>query len=180
MAPSDPRILPFGDVSPDLAPDVFVADTARLIGDVVIGEGSSVWFGTVVRGDVHYIRIGRNVNVQDMTMIHVTSGTHPTLIGDNVTVGHRATLHGCTVEDGALIGMGATILDTAVIGAEAMVGAGALVTPGTKVPPRTLWVGAPARYKRDLRESELENLRRSASHYRALAEKYRAAGVGTL
>lgn len=175
MTTDDPRIVSFGDCAPRLADDVFVADTARVIGDVEIGEGSSVWYGTVIRGDVHWIRIGRQCNLQDMTLVHVTSGKHPTTIGDRVTIGHRATLHGCTVEDEALVGMGATILDAAVVGAQAMIGAGALVTPGTHVTPRTLWIGSPARYKRDLTDQEIAHLGRSAAHYSTLAGVYRAS-----
>ncbi len=177
MAPSSHRIVSFGGTRPSLGDDVFVADTARVIGDVAIGGGSSVWFGAIIRGDVHHIRIGRNSNIQDMTMIHVTAKRHATIIGDDVTVGHRATLHGCTIESLALIGMGATVLDTAVVGAEAMIGAGAVVPPGTQIPPRTLWLGAPARYKRDLRADELAHLRVSASHYRELAQRDLAMGV---
>ena len=176
--PDDPRILPYGDTRPRLGDGVFVADTARIIGDVVLGDGCSVWFGTVVRGDVHHIRVGDRVNLQDMTMVHVTTGKHPTIIGDDVTVGHRATLHGCTVEAGALVGMGAVVMDEAVVGEQAMVAAGALVTPGTRIPPRTLWVGSPARYKRDLNAPELEHLAGSAGHYCNIAAGYLASGLG--
>jgi carbonic anhydrase/acetyltransferase-like protein (isoleucine patch superfamily) len=175
---SDPRIVPHHGVTPSLAPSVFVADTARVIGDVEIGEASSIWYGAVVRGDVFHIRIGARVNIQDMTMIHVTTDRFATVIEDDVTVGHKAMLHGCTIRRGALIGMGATIMDQAVIGEEAMVAAGAVVTPGTEVPPRTLMVGAPARPRRSLSEEELDDLRRSASHYALLAQTYRAPGNG--
>jgi carbonic anhydrase/acetyltransferase-like protein (isoleucine patch superfamily) len=175
---SDPRIVPHHGVTPSLAPSVFVADTARVIGDVEIGEASSIWYGAVVRGDVFHIRIGARVNIQDMTMIHVTTDRFATVIEDDVTVGHKAMLHGCTIRRGALIGMGATIMDQAVIGEEAMVAAGAVVTPGTEVPPRTLMVGAPARPRRSLSEEELDDLRRSASHYAALAQTYTASGNG--
>jgi len=174
----DPRILSFKGVTPDLGDGVFVADTARVIGDVHLGADASVWFGTVIRGDVNHIRIGARTNVQDLTMIHVTTKRWPTIIGDDVTIGHRAVLHGCTIHDRALIGMGAIVMDGAVVGEEAMVGAGALVTPGTVVPPRTLVVGSPARPARALREEEIAYLPQSARHYVSLAETYRDADHG--
>ncbi len=157
---------------PRLAQGVVVMETAVVAGDVEIGPGSSVWFGAVVRGDVHYVRIGELTNVQDGCLLHVTTDTHPLVIGSRVTIGHGAILHGCTVEDGALIGMGAIILDGATIGEEALIGAGALVTEGTHIPPRTLAVGAPAKPRRELTEAELARLRRSALHYRELAADY--------
>ncbi|MFH0810096.1 MAG: gamma carbonic anhydrase family protein [Pseudomonadota bacterium] len=155
--------------SPRLAEDVVVMETAVVAGDVEIGAGSSIWFGAVVRGDVHFIRIGKLTNIQDGCLLHVTTDTHPLIIGNGVTVGHGAILHGCTVEDGALIGMGAIVLDGAHIGREALVAAGALVTEGTRVPPRTLVMGSPAKPHRELTSEELERLRRSAEHYRELA-----------
>ena len=173
---SDPRIVPHHGVTPRLAPGVFVADTARVIGDVEIGEASSIWYGAVVRGDVFHIRIGARVNIQDMTMVHVTTDRFATVIEDDVTVGHKAMLHGCTIRRGALIGMGATVMDEAVIGEEAMVAAGAVVTPGTVVAPRTLMVGAPARPRRLLSPEELDNLRGSAGHYAELAASYGSPG----
>jgi carbonic anhydrase/acetyltransferase-like protein (isoleucine patch superfamily) len=176
--PSDPRLLPFDGRLPSVPEDCFVADTARVVGDVVLGAGTSIWFGAVVRGDVHWIRIGERVNIQDLTMVHVTTRRHATTIGDDVTVGHRAVLHGCTIEARALVGMGAIVMDAAVVGEEAMVGAGALVPPGMIVPPRTLVVGSPAKVVRELRDSELEHVRRSAGHYAALAATYLAAGIG--
>ena len=175
---SDPRILLYDGVAPTLGAGVFIADTARVIGDVYLGAGSSVWFGTVIRGDVHHIRVGARTNVQDQTMIHVTSKRWPTIVGDDVTIGHRAILHGCTVHDRVLIGMGAIVMDGAVVGEEAMVGAGALVTPGTVIPPRTLFVGSPARAARPLKDSELAWLPESARHYAALAGTYLAGGHG--
>lgn len=173
MEQSDSRIVNYKNHAPTLGADVFVADTARVIGDVVIGASSSIWYGAVVRGDVHHIRIGCRVNVQDHTVIHVTSGLHPTLIDDDVTIGHRVVLHGCTVGRGALIGMGAIVMDKAEIGEEALVGAGALVTPGTVVPPRMLAVGSPARVKRPLTAEELAMVRSSADHYVRLGATYR-------
>lgn len=171
-----PIVEPYGGKAPRLHPTVWVAPDGVVVGDVEIGEGSSVWFGTVVRGDVNRIRIGARTNLQDLTVVHVTSGTHPTVIGDEVTVGHRVVLHGCTVERRALVGIGAIVLDGAVVGEEAMVGAGALVPPGMAVPPRTLVLGSPARVKRALTAEELEGLARSAERYAGYAARYRAGG----
>jgi carbonic anhydrase/acetyltransferase-like protein (isoleucine patch superfamily) len=176
----DPRIVSHHGVVPTLASDVFIADTARVIGDVHMGPGSSLWYGAVLRGDVFHIRVGARVNIQDMAMVHVTTDRFPTLIEDDVTVGHQAMLHGCTIKRGALIGMGAMIMDQAVIGEEALVAAGAVVTPGTIVEPRTLMVGSPARPRRPLGPEELENLAWSARHYAELAHGYRAGGHGVL
>jgi len=132
----------------------------------------------VVRGDVNHVRIGARTNLQDLTVVHVTSGTHPTVIGDEVTVGHRVVLHGCTVERRALVGIGAIVLDGAVVGEESMVGAGALVPPGMVVPPRTLVLGSPARVKRALTGEEIEGLARSAERYVEYAARYRAGPGG--
>lgn len=136
-----------------------------MLGDVQIGPESGIWFGVILRGDVNRIRIGRRTNLQDGTIVHVTSGTHPTVIGDGVTIGHGVTLHGCKVDDGCLIGIGAIVLDGAVIGESSMVAAGSLVVPGTVVPPRSLVVGSPARVKRELNAAELEQLRVLADRY---------------
>lgn len=174
----DPRIVPFGEALPRVPGDCFVADSARVIGDVELGPETSIWWGSIVRGDVMWIRIGARVNVQDLSVVHVTSKKHPTVIGDDVTIGHRAILHGCTVEPRALIGMGAIVMDAAVVGEEAMVGAGALVSPGTIIPPRMLALGAPAKVVRALREDELAYLRQSAMHYSQLAATYLAGGIG--
>jgi carbonic anhydrase/acetyltransferase-like protein (isoleucine patch superfamily) len=173
-----PIVEPYGGQAPRLHSSVWVAPDAVVVGDVEIGEGSSLWFGAVVRGDVNHVRIGARTNLQDLTVVHVTSGTHPTLIGDEVTVGHRVVLHGCTVERRALVGIGAIVLDGAVIGEEAMVGAGSLVPPGMVVPPRTLVLGSPARAKRPLTAGELEGLARSAERYAGYAARYRAGAVG--
>jgi len=158
-------ILPFGGKHPKLADDVFVASGAHLIGDLEIGAGSSIWFNTVVRGDVHYIRIGERTNIQDNSTVHVTGNKLPCIIGSDITVGHNALLHACTVEDLCLIGMGAIVLDGAVISRESLVGAGAVVTPGKTFPPRSLIIGSPARVVRSLTDAEVQGLRDSANAY---------------
>lgn len=167
-------VIPYRDLVPQLAEDCLVAPGAHVIGDVHIGAKSSIWFGAVVRGDVFHIRIGAGSNIQDNSVVHVTTGKHATVVGDGVTVGHRVILHGCTVEDGALVGMGAVVMDRAVIGAGALVGAGAVVTEGTKIPPGTLALGAPARVKRELTEEERRYMAWSAPHYSDLAAQYAA------
>ncbi len=159
---------------PRIAASAFLAEGTVVVGDVEIGDRSSLWFGTVVRGDVNHVRIGARTNVQDMSVVHVTSGTHPTVIGDDVTVGHRAVLHGCTIQDRCLVGIGAIVLDGAVVGPDAMIGAGALVPPGMVVPPGTLVLGAPARVKRPLTAEELAHLKASAARYAGYAARYRA------
>jgi carbonic anhydrase/acetyltransferase-like protein (isoleucine patch superfamily) len=171
-----PIIRPFGGRAPAVPASAFVARGAVVIGDVELGERSSVWFGCVVRGDVNSIRIGARTNVQDLTTIHVTSRTHPTVVGDEVTIGHRVVLHGCTVKDRCLIGIGAVVMDGAVVGPESVVGAGALVPPGMVVPPRTLVMGSPAKVKRDLSAEEVEALRKSAENYVEYAARYAAEG----
>ena len=165
-------VRPHDGKQPRLGTGVFVAENAALIGDVEIGNDCSIWFSTTVRGDVHFIRIGSRTNVQDNCTIHVTNGQWPTVIGEEVTIGHGAIVHGCTVKRGALIGMGSRVLDGAVIGESALVGAGALVPEGMHVPPRTLVVGVPARVKRPLTDEELTRLDESWRHYVALKEKY--------
>jgi carbonic anhydrase/acetyltransferase-like protein (isoleucine patch superfamily) len=171
-------IRSFQGVRPTIDPTAFVAETAVIIGDVEIGPQSSIWYNCVVRGDVNFIRIGRRSNIQDLTMLHVTHKKHagdpgaPLIIGDDVTVGHSVTLHGCTLGNGCFIGMQAMVMDRAVVGEGALVGARALVTEGTVIPPRTLWVGAPARYKRDLTPDEAAWLKRSAGNYVTYALQY--------
>jgi carbonic anhydrase/acetyltransferase-like protein (isoleucine patch superfamily) len=169
-------IRAWGGRTPRLAEDVWVADDAVIVGDVEIGPSSSVWFGTVVRGDVNLVRIGARTNLQDHAVVHVTSHTHPTVVGDDVTVGHRVTLHGCTVKDRCLVGIGAIVMDGAVVGEDAMVGAGSLVPPGMVVPPGMLALGSPARVKRALTPEEVAFLRRSAAAYAGYAEQYRREG----
>jgi carbonic anhydrase/acetyltransferase-like protein (isoleucine patch superfamily) len=165
-------IRSFNDKLPVIPGSAFIADTATVIGDVEIGEDASVWFGAVIRGDVNYIRIGARTNIQDMTMIHVSSKTHATVLEDEITVGHRVTLHGCHVESRCLIGIGAIVMDAVRVGNNSLVGAGSLLTPGTQVPPRSLVLGSPARVKRELTDDELAHLDRSWRNYVELKSKY--------
>lgn len=164
-------IKTFQGITPTIDPTAFVAETAVIIGDVEMGKQSSVWYNCVVRGDVNHIRIGARSNVQDLSMLHVTHKKHaddpgaPLIIGDDVTIGHSVTLHGCTLKNGCFIGMQAMVMDHAVVGEGALVGARALVTEGTIIPPHTLWVGSPARYKRDLTAEEIAWLPKSADNY---------------
>jgi carbonic anhydrase/acetyltransferase-like protein (isoleucine patch superfamily) len=162
----------FKDQTPQFPSSVFIGPSAHVIGDVTIGAYSSVWFGTVIRGDVHFIRIGERTNIQDLSVLHVTRKTHPLLIGNEVTVGHHVTLHGCTVLDRVLVGMGAILLDGAEIGEGSIIGAGALVTEGMKVPPGFLAVGVPAKVKRPLTPEESAFLIKSAQNYVDLAQVY--------
>ena len=158
-------IKPFIDKSPQVYDTSYIAETAVVIGDVTLGPEASIWHHCVVRGDVNWIRIGARTNVQDHTVVHVTHGTAPTDIGDGVTIGHGAIIHGCTIEDHVLIGMGATVMDHAVIGTESLVGAGALVTPRTEVPPRSLVLGHPAEVVRELTNDEVASVRQGADNY---------------
>ncbi len=162
----------YKNTTPNIGEKTWIASSADVIGDVSCGEDCSIWFGCVVRGDVHYIKIGNRVNIQDLSMIHVThykkedkSDGNPTVIGDDVTIGHRVMLHGCTIEKACLIGMSATILDGAVIGKESIVGAGALVTKNKVFPPRSLIMGTPAKVVRELNDDEIKELYASASRY---------------
>lgn len=165
-------IREFLDDKPKIHESVFIAEDAVIIGDVEIGEASSIWYGCVLRGDVNYIRIGKNTNIQDMTMIHVSRKDYPTVVGDEVTVGHRVTLHGCQVESNALIGIGAIVLDGARIGSHSLVAAGSLVTPNTIVPPRSLVMGAPAKVKREMTDEEVADLERFWTGYVELSDIY--------
>lgn len=169
----------FEGKTPIIGSSIFVAHSCDIIGEVEIGADSSVWFGCVIRGDVHYIKIGKRTNIQDLSMIHVThsikkdrSDGNPTVIGDDVTVGHRVMLHGCEVQDACLIGMSATILDGAVIGKESIVGANSLVTKGKKFPPRSLIVGSPAKLVRTLSDEEVSSLYKSAKSYVEFKDRY--------
>lgn len=165
-------ILPHRGRNPKIADSVWVAPSADIIGDVVIGEESSIWFQVVIRGDVHSIRIGNRTNIQDHSMLHCTRVTSPLNIGDDVTVGHQVTLHGCTLGNRILVGMGAVLLDDCVIGDDCIVGAGALVTKGTVVPPGSLVVGSPAKVARPLKPEELAFLKKSANNYVGDSREY--------
>ncbi len=166
-------VLSYKGVHPRIAEDVFIAPGAFVIGDVEIGEGSSIWFNTVVRGDVNYIRIGRNTNIQDLSMVHVTTAKYPTVIGDGVTIGHRVMIHGCVIGNNCLIGMGAIILDGVEIGDNSIVAAGSLVTQGKKFPSGVVIMGVPAKVVREVRPEEIEEFKRLALHYKNLASSYK-------
>jgi carbonic anhydrase/acetyltransferase-like protein (isoleucine patch superfamily) len=155
----------YGTLLPRIDPTAFVDASAQVIGDVEIGAESSVWMNAVVRGDVHWIRIGRRSNVQDGAVIHVMRQTHPTLIGDEVTIGHGAIVHGATVGDRCLIGMGAIVLNGVEIGSDTIVAAGTLLLEGTRIPPRSLVVGSPGQVRRSLRDEELVTIRQYAARY---------------
>ncbi len=166
----------FEGITPKLHESTFVESSAHVIGDVVLGEDASVWFGCVVRGDVCHIRIGARTNIQDLTVIHVNHGTHPTILEDEITVGHRAILHGCHIREHSLIGMGAVVMDDAEVGPESIVAAGSLVSPGTRVPPRKLVRGIPARVVRPLSREELAGIRESVADYVKLKNIYLEKG----
>ena len=166
------NMLPYNEKSPQVPEDVFVAPGAWIIGDVVIGARSSIWFNTVVRGDEHYIRIGSETNVQDNCVLHITAGKFPLEIGDRVTIGHRAVVHACVVEDDCLIGMGAVILDGARIGKGSLVAAGTVVPAGFEVPPGSLVMGVPAVVKGKLTEAQQEEIKGSAARYVQLTARY--------
>lgn len=169
----DTLIISFKEISPKIDPTAFVAHDANIIGDVEIGEDASVWFGSILRGDVNYIRIGARTNIQDQTIIHVSSKGLPTIVEEEVTVGHRVTLHACHVERGCLIGIGAILMDGVRVGANSLVGAGSLLTPGTQIPPRSLVIGSPGRVKRELTEVELASLQNSWQNYVKLKDQYK-------
>lgn len=158
--------------NPRLGARLFVAENAAIVGDVEIGDDASIWYGTTVRGDVNFIRIGARTNVQDNCTIHVSHEAWSTVIAEEVTIGHGAIVHGCRIGRGALIGMGSRVLDGAVVGESALVGAGALVAEGMQVPPRTLVVGVPARVKRELTPDEVARLDQSWRHYVDIKDRY--------
>ena len=179
-------LRPFRGLMPKVAESAFIAETAILIGDVEVGPGSSIWYGCILRGDGNKIRVGANTNIQDGTIVHVnhdpegdyreTGGGMPTHIGDNVTIGHQALIHACTLEDGAFVGMAAVVMDLAVVESGAMVGAGALVAPGKRVPTGELWVGRPARRVRDMTVAEKDLIPYIGAHYREMGALYLAEG----
>lgn len=170
-----PRILAYRGRRPRIAPDAFVAPGTAVIGDVEIGRGSSIWFQCTVRGDVNHVRIGERSNLQDGTIVHVTHDGRPTLIGDQVTVGHGCILHACTLDDRAFVGMDATILDGGHVETDAMLAAGSLLTPGKRVPHGQLWAGRPARYLRELSAEEIREFAERNELYVKLAAEYLGA-----
>ena len=166
-------IRPFKGVTPTVPASAYVDASAQVIGDVVLGEGASIWFNAVVRGDVGPIRIGARSNIQDLCVVHCTRGKFFATIGDDVTVGHSVTLHGCTVKDRVLVGMGSTIMDGSEIGEDSIVAAGTLVTPGSKFPPNSMILGSPAKVKRSLTSDEVAFVAQSAKNYLAYSDEHR-------
>jgi carbonic anhydrase/acetyltransferase-like protein (isoleucine patch superfamily) len=169
-------ISDFLSSKPSLGKDVFVARTAFVVGRIEIGDGSSIWPGVSARADVNTMRIGRRSNIQDNTVLHVDTDA-PLVVGNDVTVGHACILHGCTIEDRCLIGMGSVILNGAVVGHDSIVGAGSVVKQGEVVPPRTLWLGVPAKQRRELTEAEVAAIVESARHYAGFALEYLKANL---
>ena len=174
-------LSPFGGQTPRVDPAAFVAPGAQLIGDIELGPESSVWYNCVLRGDVNRIRVGARSNVQDGTVIHCDSpkpgapGGHPTIIGEEVLIGHLAMVHGCILEDRAFVGLGSIVMDGCRIESDAMLAAGAMLTPGKTIPSGQLWAGRPAKYVRDLTPADLEGMRAGVRHYVELARRHREA-----
>lgn len=166
-------LRPYRGITPKIDGTAFVAENAAIIGDVEIGAGTGIWFGVTLRGDVNDIKIGARTNIQDGTVIHTSLGVQGTYIGDDVTVGHMALLHACTIGNRAFIGMQSLVMDEVVIEDEAMVAAGSMVTPRKRVPRHQLWGGRPARYMRDMTPEEIDYLQISADRYAALAKEYK-------
>jgi carbonic anhydrase/acetyltransferase-like protein (isoleucine patch superfamily) len=171
-------ILPHNGITPRIAPDAFIAETAVIIGDVEIGPGASIWYGCVLRGDANSITVGARTNIQDGTVVHVNSeregaAATRTVIGDDVTIGHMALIHACTLEDQSFVGMKACLMDGVVVESGAMVAAGALVTPGKRVRKGEVWAGSPAKLMRPLSEKEAAYLAHASEHYVELAQSYR-------
>lgn len=164
------KLFPYMGLFPDIHKSVFLASGVKIIGDVYIGENSSVWYNTVIRGDVHYVKIGEMTNIQDCSMLHVTNGRYPLNIGSKVTIGHSVKLHGCTLQDLCLVGIGSIVLDGAVVETNSMVAAGAVVKPNFTVPSGKLVAGVPARVVRDLSEAEIKDLEASALRYKKYTE----------
>jgi carbonic anhydrase/acetyltransferase-like protein (isoleucine patch superfamily) len=167
-------IRPFRGVHPQIPASAYVDMSAQVIGDVHIGEQSSVWCNAVLRGDMFYIRVGNRTNIQDNCVVHTRTGSHPTVLEDEVTVGHSVTLHGCYVERGALIGIGSIVLDDACVGAQSLVAAGSLISPGTIIPARSLVMGIPARVKRRLTDEEVIGLDAFWKNYVDYVPKYKS------
>ena len=175
-----PNIHPYRGIMPKIDGNVFLAPTASVIGDTEIGAETNIWWGCLIRGDMNVIRIGRRVNIQDLTVVHVDSRKYGTFIGDRVTIGHGAIIHACTLEDDCFVGMQACVMDGAVVESGAMVAAGALITPGKRVGAGQLWAGSPAKYIRDCGEQEQEMIARVPVEYWEMAQAYLADGLGVV
>lgn len=171
--PADGPLWALDGVAPKIAPDAWVAPSATVIGDVELGAGASIWWHCLVRGDTNHIRIGAGSNIQDGSILHVNSGNWPCLVGANVTVGHACIIHACTLEDRAFVGMGATVLDGAVIEEGGMLGACGLLPPGKRIGRNELWTGAPAKLRRVMSADERAEWDQTAVHYQALSKRYR-------
>tara|TARA_R110001592_G_scaffold247909_1_gene510044 strand:- start:4923 stop:5510 length:588 start_codon:yes stop_codon:yes gene_type:complete len=169
-------ILPFKDKRPQIDETAFIAENAVIIGDVTIGTKSSIWYSCVLRGDMNFIRIGNDTNIQDGTIVHVDSKGYPTILGDRVTVGHMALLHACTLKDDAMIGMQACVMDGAVVGEGSLIAAGALVTPGKQIGPGEVWAGRPAKFLRKVGPNDQKMLDYIWPVYDDLSAEYRLAG----
>ena len=165
-------IKQFGSNKPQLGRDVYISESAAVIGDVTLGDEVNIWFGAVLRGDMHYIRVGSRSNIQDNAVVHVTTAVSPTAIGKNVTVGHGAIIHGCAIEDNCMIGMGSVVMDDAVVGAGSLIGAGALVPPNIKIQPKSLVVGMPGKVVRKVSAQEYQMIMDRPQEYIDLAAKY--------
>jgi carbonic anhydrase/acetyltransferase-like protein (isoleucine patch superfamily) len=167
-------IRTYKGIKPKIAATAFIEASAQVIGDVEIGEQSSVWFNCVIRGDVYHVRVGHSTNIQDGTIIHVTNGRFPTIIGNYVTVGHGVMLHGCRIKDRSLLGIGSIILDDVEVGEESFIAAGSLITPGTVIPPRSMVMGSPARVRRQVTEEEIARIDIHWRHYIEYKNNYLA------
>jgi carbonic anhydrase/acetyltransferase-like protein (isoleucine patch superfamily) len=170
-----PPLYPFEGRLPSIDPTAFVAPSAAVIGDVELGADASVWYHCVLRGDTNFIRIGARTNIQDGTIVHVNAGNEPCIIGADVTVGHACIIHACTLHDRAFVGMGATVLDNAVIESGGMLGAGGLLAPGKRIGPNELWLGSPARLARVMTAEDRARFDRTAPHYVELAKRHRTS-----
>ncbi|MCB1159392.1 MAG: gamma carbonic anhydrase family protein [Leptospiraceae bacterium] len=169
-------IYTYKGIQPKIADSAFIAPSSEIIGDVEIGEQTSIWFQTLLRGDVNYIRVGNFCNIQDMSLVHVSKGTFPTIIGNHVSIGHRATIHGCVLKDFSFVGMGATVMDDVEIGEYSFVAAGALVTPGKKFPSGVMIMGSPAKIVRDITDKERNMILGTAKNYSEYGAIYKNSG----
>ena len=165
-------IKQFERIKPKLGRDVYISESAAVIGDVILGNEVNIWFGAVLRGDMHYIKVGSRSNIQDNAVVHVTTAVSPTTIGSNVTVGHGAIIHGSTIEDNCMIGMGSVVMDDAVVGEGSLIGAGALVPPNMKIPPKSLVVGMPGKIVREVSDEEFQMIIDRPQEYIDLAAQY--------